>query len=190
MPVETRRKISAAMTGMKRKPIVAWRGKRATLANLPSHVDLSWLLQRCDVHDETGCWIWRLGTTKRDGGYGSFAQVIAPRTRAHYMAHRVALQLATGKEGEGLQACHSPRCVSSRCCNPDHLQWGTSLDNNRDSTWKNGRRPLPHFNERSGWSLRLPRHFSRETVIRLIDEAFLAEEGHLPWENYRWKEAS
>lgn len=74
------------------------------------------------------CWPW---TAAKQGRYGTFA-VTAKQMRG---AHRVALELTTGKRiPPGMHACH--RCDNPPCCNPAHLFVGTPRDNERDKSTK------------------------------------------------------
>lgn len=80
----------------------------------------------------SGCWLW-IGATG-PGGYGNFAVLNGIFTTSH----RFALQIATGEEGIGLEACH--HCDVRPCVNPDHLFWGTRSENCQDVVRK-GRNP-------------------------------------------------
>lgn len=74
--------------------------------------------------DKSGdCWMWTGCTDRR--GYGALKL-----NRKTLKAHRLALELATGKSADGffvLHACHNPGC-----CRPAHLRRGTHIDNVRD----------------------------------------------------------
>lgn len=88
--------------------------------------------------DLGACWIWK-GYRYRDG-YGDFVVRIRGRYR-HFMAHRAAWMLATGKRiPEGFEVCH--KCDCRACVNPDHLFVGTHSDNERDKVAK-GRNVTP-----------------------------------------------
>jgi hypothetical protein len=55
-------------------------------------------------------------------------QVIVP-------AARVALHLTDGRplgERIDLYACHKPDCANPACVNPEHLYWGTEMENRWD----------------------------------------------------------
>jgi hypothetical protein len=47
-------------------------------------------------------------------------------------AHRVALWLAYGDQGRGLDCLHAVNCTTSLCCNPEHLRYGSRQENNQD----------------------------------------------------------
>lgn len=74
------------------------------------------------------CREWR-GTRLRSG-YGQFTLPDGKRI----LAHRWALQQATGQDGKGLLACH--RCDNPPCVRDSHLFWGTNADNLGDSAAK------------------------------------------------------
>jgi hypothetical protein len=73
------------------------------------------------------CWPWQ--TSARGGaslGYGKFR--IDRNTIIN--AHKMAYILSKGEVPPGLVVRH--KCDNPACCNPDHLELGTMLDNTRD----------------------------------------------------------
>lgn len=68
----------------------------------------------------TPCWIWN--GSKDSGGYGQ-----SRRTKAH----RVAWTVIRGEIPEGLELDHL--CSQPACCNPDHLEPVSHLENVRRS---------------------------------------------------------
>ncbi len=90
-------------------------------------VDRFWSYVARGRRDE--CWTWLRGLDK--DGYGKFQW--GPRgAQVHVKAHRLALALATRKDGE--VAMHS--CDTPSCCNPDHLRWGSQAENRADCVSK------------------------------------------------------
>ena len=74
--------------------------------------------------DRTGC--WTDGDWYHDAdGYG-----LAWIDGVWRRVHRYALELDSGVEGGELHALHS--CDTPACWNPDHLRWGTDVDNVKD----------------------------------------------------------
>lgn len=73
------------------------------------------------------CWEWT--GAKNSRGYGQ----ISYRGRVVY-AHRISLELATGKALGGLYACH--RCDNPVCIRPEHLFAATQKENLRDMAQK------------------------------------------------------
>ena len=88
-------------------------------------LQLACLLAHCRA--ENGCMIWEGAT---NNGYGKLLW----RGR-QVRVHRLALALATGRDLNTVPsdtlALHS--CDTPRCCNPEHLRWGTNADNTRDA---------------------------------------------------------
>jgi hypothetical protein len=83
---------------------------------------------RVEVGKINDCWPWKKSLNKY--GYGN--------TRFNGVkkyAHRVAYELHTGKNIDGLVAMHI--CDNPKCCNPNHLVMGTHADNQNDKTKKN-----------------------------------------------------
>jgi hypothetical protein len=93
-----------------------------------SAVDRFWYyVQKAD-----GCWLW--GGRRNNGGYGRFWADGRECSAAVY-----SLELTSGEFSRGRRALH--RCDNPPCVRPDHLFWGTQLDNMRDKIAK-GRRVL------------------------------------------------
>ncbi|TZG25629.1 HNH endonuclease [Sphingomonas montanisoli] len=73
------------------------------------------------VSEVDACWEWQAG--RNASGYGRFKRK---------GAHRTALSLATGIPLDtDMLALHG--CDNPPCCNPNHLRWGTTQDNSRDT---------------------------------------------------------
>jgi len=71
-----------------------------------------------------GCWIWQGATSAN--GYG----VIRGDTgRQLTSPHRVMLEHRLGPIAAGLHVDHL--CTARRCCNPDHLEAVTPVENDR-----------------------------------------------------------
>lgn len=66
------------------------------------------------------CWDWDARSNPK--GYGRFRGE---------MAHRIAYELIKGDIPAGLIVRH--RCDNPKCCNPNHLDTGTHIDNMRDA---------------------------------------------------------
>ncbi len=75
-----------------------------------------------------GCWLWQgaINTT----GYG----MANWPGQKNIPAHRRAYELLRGPIQEGMLALH--KCDTPRCCNPDHLFFGTDADNCADKIAK------------------------------------------------------
>lgn len=103
----------------------------AALRSGSSKAVLDAVLGRCEV-TAAGCWEWQgpLGA----GGYGHVStgrQDGAPQESAH----RLTFEYATGIKPGGMTVHH--KCANRICCNPDHLQLATQLDNNAEMLARN-----------------------------------------------------
>jgi len=82
----------------------------------------------------SGCW------TRSSGIPQNFYPCLWISGRVAH-GHRVALELYTGANLSGLEACH--RCDNKWCINPTHLFWGARSENMRDCASK-GRSKIPY----------------------------------------------
>lgn len=81
---------------------------------------LQYVLDRCRIEPDDGCWIWRLALA---GGSG-LPQVQIPSGRRRVEgAHRVAWQALRGPIPPGLYLLRV--CGNPRCCNPAHMRTAT-----------------------------------------------------------------
>jgi hypothetical protein len=79
--------------------------------------------EKVDIRGKDECWLWKSVTLK--GGYGRF------RFNGKYiLAHRMAYILTHDEIEDGLIIRHT--CDIRPCCNPYHLEKGTTLDNVHD----------------------------------------------------------
>lgn len=85
------------------------------------------ILRQVQVEESTGCWIWQ-GAVNKDG-YGK-----TYLDGQRLLAHRAVWLLLRGPLPKGLSACH--HCDTPRCCNPDHIFFGTTADNLGDAARK------------------------------------------------------
>jgi hypothetical protein len=95
---------------------------------------------------EDGCWEWTGAISKPSvanpsaGGYGR-VRTCVDGVAGHVGAHRFVYETVVGPIPEGMQldhkCCDPVRCVGGntcphrRCCNPDHLEPVTGLENQR-----------------------------------------------------------
>ena len=78
---------------------------------------------KVDRPGAAACWLWLAGVDGDD--YGCFYA----GNYVYEKSHRIAAYYGSGVLG--LVARHT--CDNPRCCNPDHLKWGTKKDNSRDA---------------------------------------------------------
>jgi hypothetical protein len=84
------------------------------------------------VDERTGCWIWT--GVGNGAGYGQFwVGSRTDGTKHKVYAHRHAYTTLVGPIPEGLQLDHvkARGCVGPSCCNPEHLEPVTGLENRR-----------------------------------------------------------
>ena len=81
-----------------------------------------------DKRGEDKCWPW-LGAFDKDG----YGQIWNGYTGKMERAHRVSARLHLGDE-TGKVVCH--KCDNPQCTNPNHLFFGTHLDNQNDKVAK------------------------------------------------------
>jgi hypothetical protein len=72
--------------------------------------------------NESGCWHWTAAVNSRN--YGQVGVDGVSKS-----THRITYQLLVGPIPEGLQIDHL--CRNTRCCNPEHLEPVTALENRR-----------------------------------------------------------
>lgn len=78
---------------------------------------------------ESGCWLWKAGTTGGKMPYGKFW------LNGTYMkAHRASYILHIGGIPDGACVCH--KCDTPLCVNPEHLFIGSKRDNAIDMVTK------------------------------------------------------
>lgn len=108
---------------------------RGTIGSLGDDVSKPW--------SDYPCIEWPFGKDK--DGYGKVT--VAGKSQR---AHRVVLEIATGKLDDGQVACHY--CDNPSCFRPTHIFSGSSLDNVRDRVNKGRSRYVPARGEQSGHS--------------------------------------
>jgi len=91
-----------------------------------------YVLERCTLDLETGCWNWAQST---DGRYGQ-AYIFGFKFKSHWLAavawgHRFLRHHVTAH-----------RCNNTLCCNPNHLE-PVSQSENIKQCWRDGRLRSP-----------------------------------------------
>lgn len=92
--------------------------------------------QKVQPNRETGCWQWIAGNYNRYG-YGSFR--LDGRSR---QTHQLAYLWFTGTIPDGYEIDHT--CRNTGCCNPDHLEAVTHIENVRRGRVGKERRERTH----------------------------------------------
>lgn len=95
----------------------------------PTFYTISYLRSRCKT-SEDDCWIWQ-GTVHKKTGYGYVRQ----NQTGAYVVHKVMYILVHGMVPHGLELDHT--CKNRKCCNPDHLEPVTHLENMQRGQWAN-----------------------------------------------------
>jgi len=90
-------------------------------------IDKFWAKVNKRSDDE--CWFW-LGASDKDG-YGQIWDGYAGKMKR---AHKVSAEIHHG-HANGRIVMHS--CDNPSCCNPNHLSYGTTMDNQNDKVAKN-----------------------------------------------------
>lgn len=84
------------------------------------------IFSRCEPIPVSGCWVWT-GAVTADG-YG----VIKHERKTRYV-HHLTHDLVKGVPRPGLERDH--KCKIRCCCNPDHLEAVTSVENAARGDW-------------------------------------------------------
>lgn len=90
------------------------------------------LCEHRKINLENGCWEWTGSVTSF--GYGYFCRKINGKRKV-LLAHRLSALFWLGPAPKTKPlACH--KCDNPLCFNPQHLFWGSSSDNMKDSSKK------------------------------------------------------
>lgn len=90
--------------------------------------DLNWIKSNVKVDKKTGCWEWQKSTSD---GYGQFVHILKSGKGRSYRVHRYVYRIVKENIHNDLLVRHM--CDNRLCCNPDHLEKGSSFDNYHDS---------------------------------------------------------
>lgn len=91
--------------------------------NVEGYYSLERLNGKVKINTETDC--WECITSLTSQGYGQMRI-----DGKYWTTHRYALYCVADIP-EGMHVRH--KCHNTKCCNPDHLTWGTAKDNWKDS---------------------------------------------------------
>ena len=105
------------------------------------------------ISSPKGCWLWT--ACKNKGGYGVFRL-----NKKTYLAHRVAFEMWKNAISDRLDTRH--KCDEPSCCNPEHLETGTRIENMNDMKERNRQK----YGERH-WRAKLTEDDVREIKIML-----------------------
>lgn len=94
--------------------------------------------------DAEKCVLWTLGKDK--DGYGKIKVA-----GTHLRAHRLSLALKTKYYDKDMIAIHG-ECNNPSCINPNHLRWGTLVDNAQDK-FRDGTAQLGEQRVNSKWTI-------------------------------------
>lgn len=83
------------------------------------------ILAYTSVDPQTGCWEWLASATV--SGYGRIMLTREKKVHRSSLAHRAAYEEWVGPIPEGLHIDHL--CRNTICCNPEHLEAVTPLEN-------------------------------------------------------------
>ena len=87
-----------------------------------SESDIARFMSKISI-SPSGCWLWTAAVNNH--GYGFFGI-----GRDVYLAHRVAVRIATGEDPGEYKRCHT--CDTTNCVNPEHTYSGTQQTNVQD----------------------------------------------------------
>lgn len=136
--------------------------------------------QRCIVVEKkTACWLWTASTTAF--GYGRFS--VGGRAGRVYRAHRLSKQWLGGVAPPAPDLMCMHECDNPRCVNPDHIRYGTALENARDMCAK-GRQNLGDRNGSRTRPDRVPRGARHGS--RTKPECIARGERHVSRTNPEW----
>lgn len=85
------------------------------------------ILDRVEI-TEAGCWLWQQAINP--DGYGVAAKTNLHKRYKTHLVHRLSYILWKGPITKAILVRHT--CRNRHCCNPEHLELGTNLQNNHD----------------------------------------------------------
>lgn len=87
-----------------------------------------YIIDRTNVDHETGCWLWALTITKH--GYAQGGTIALVAKYGTHRIHKISYQVFVGVVPSDLHVRH--KCRNKHCCNPEHLELGTAVENMAD----------------------------------------------------------